>query len=79
MALESDDKYVFKVNMKSSKGAVKQEINRIFGVDVIDIQTMIMPGKKRRKVKTRQFIKTKKWKKAVVKLKDGQKIDLVAK
>lgn len=79
MALESDLKYVFKVNPKSSKGAIKNEIERLYDVEIIDINTMIMPGKKRRILGTRNFTKTKRWKKAIVQLKPGEKIDLMGK
>lgn len=77
MALQNDLKYIFQVNLKASKGAIAEEINRIYGVDAVDVKTMIMPGKKRRILGTRKFTKTKKKKKAIVKLKEGQKIDLV--
>lgn len=79
MVLEADNKYVFKVNARSTKSAIADEVSRLYGVDVEDVSTMIMPGKKRRVMGTRQFIKTKKWKKAVVKVKPGQKIELVGK
>ena len=76
MALGAENRYVFKVNMKASKGSIANEIKRIYDVEVDEVNTMIMPGKKRRIMGTRRFTKTKKWKKAVVKLKEGSKIDL---
>lgn len=79
MALEPYGKYVFRVTMTSTKGAISSEISRIFGVDIVEITTMVMPGKKKRIPKTRRFTKTQKWKKAIVKLKEGQKIDLASK
>lgn len=79
MALEADGRYVFRVNTKASKGSIAKEISRLYGVDVDDVTTMIMPGKKRRIMGTRNFTKTKGWKKAVVKVKPGQKIELVSK
>jgi len=77
MALELERKYAFRVNMKASKGAVANEINRLYGVDVEKVRTMIMPGKKRRVLGTRKFTKTQKWKKAIVTVKEGQKIELI--
>ena len=59
MALEVDSKYVFKVNLRSSKGAIANEINRLYGVDVDGVSTMIMPGKKRRILGTRRFTKSR--------------------
>lgn len=79
MAMQNEGNYVFEVNMKTSKGAVSKEIERLYNVKVDSVRVMIMPGKKRRILKTRRFTKTKKWKKAVVKLKEGQKLELVGK
>ena len=36
-----------------------------FDVDVVDVKTMIVPGKPKRIIGTRKFTKTPKWKKAV--------------
>ena len=75
MAHEYQGKYFFMVNMKVSKGAIAKEVKRLYGVDVESVRTMVMPGKKRRIMGTRKFTKTKKWKKAAVQLKEGQKIE----
>lgn len=77
MALEHEGKYAFRVNMYASKGAVANEVARLYGVEVVNVATMIMPGKKRRILKTRKFTKTRKWKKAIVTLKEGDKIELI--
>ncbi|MBU1132780.1 50S ribosomal protein L23, partial [Patescibacteria group bacterium] len=45
----------------------------------VDVKTLIIPGKKKRITKTKGFTKTSKWKKAIVKLKKDQKIDLFPK
>jgi len=68
------DRYLFRVNRKASKGAIADAVHDMFDVDVIDVRTMIMPGKKRRVKGTNKFMKTQSWKKAVVTIKDGQKI-----
>jgi len=77
MAHEHEGKYYFMVNTKASKGAIANEIARLYDVEVVSVKTMIMPGKKRRVIGTRKFTKTKKWKKAIVKLKEGQKIEQI--
>lgn len=69
--------YQFKVSVKASKNAIKDAVHSLFGVDVVSVKTMIMPGKKRRVRRTQRFIKTPKWKKAIVQLKDGQEIKLI--
>jgi large subunit ribosomal protein L23 len=79
MALEADSKYVFRVEPKASKGAIKDEMKRLYDVDVTEVRTMVMPGKKRRITGTRNFTKTKSWKKAIVKVKEGQKIEFLGK
>lgn len=71
--------YVFRVNMQATKGGIADEIEKTFGVNVVDVHTIIVPGKKRRRAKTHVFIKTEKWKKAIVKLKEGQTIDIFPK
>jgi large subunit ribosomal protein L23 len=76
--LTEADRYVFRVNKKSSKGAVASAVKTMFDVDVVDVNTMIMPGKRRRVRGTRKYIKTKSWKKAVVTIKAGQKIEMFA-
>ena len=72
-------KYVFKAALKASKGSIRNEIEDIYGVDVVEVKTAIMPGKSSRIGKTRLFSKPSRWKKAVVKLKEGQSIDLFPK
>ncbi|MFC1700068.1 50S ribosomal protein L23 [Patescibacteria group bacterium] len=75
----SENRYVFAVDVKASKEDIKKELKKLFNVDVVDIRTMVMPGKKKRIMKTRSFTKTSKWKKAIVRLKKDQKIDLFPK
>ena len=79
MKLEAENKYVFEVAMDATKGAIAKELKDSFGVDVINVNTSILPGKKRRILKTPRFKKTSKRKKAVVELKKGQKLDIFPK
>ena len=72
----ADGWYTFKVTMNASKGLIAKELKETYNVDVIDAKTMILPGKVRRILKTRKYKKTPSWKKMVVKLKKGQKLDL---
>ena len=75
----ANGKYVFKVSVRATKGSVKREIKKIYGVDAIEVKTAIMPGKTSRIGKTRTFSTPTKWKKAVISLKEGQSIDLFPK
>ncbi|HLC93772.1 MAG TPA: 50S ribosomal protein L23 [Patescibacteria group bacterium] len=72
-------RYVFEVNKNSPKGSIANEVSRIYGVDVVEVRTIRMPGKQRRVSRTsRKTVKTL-WKKAIVKLKEGQTIDITVK
>ncbi len=68
--------YTFKVNKMATKDAIAEALKNLFNVDALSVKTMIMPGKRVRIKKTSRFTKTQGWKKAVVMLKEGQKIDL---
>ncbi len=78
VALNAFNRYIFEVSMQATKGLIADELKSVFGVDAIEVRTLIMPGKKRRVSKTNRFMKTAKRKKAIVTLKEGQKIDLLA-
>jgi len=71
-----NNEYVFKVSLNATKNAIAENVKKVFGVDVVGVKTMIVPGKRKRVLKTRTFIRTPKWKKAVVRLKEGQVIKL---
>jgi len=71
--------YTFKVALKSNKNLISNEIKRLYKVDVLEVKTLIMPGKPKRVLKTKLNTKTIKWKKAVIKLNKGQTIDLFPK
>ncbi len=73
-ALMDENKYVFRVPLKANKLMVRQAIKDIFGVQPEQVNTMIVRGKNRRlryKVGKRSA-----WKKAIVTLKAGDKIDV---
>ena len=70
--------YAFEVNPRATKTQIRHAINEIFKVDVIKINTINVGGKvknfARRGVRTHG--KQADWKKAIVTLKPGQKIEL---
>ena len=69
-------KFTFKMNRFMGKNAISQAVHDQFSVDVVSITTTIVKGRSKR-VGTRRLEKTKTaWKKAIVKLKDGQKISV---
>lgn len=68
--------YAFVVNEDCSKKEIVKAIKNAFSVDVVSIKTVIVKGKSKKSWKTRKVTKAANWKKAVIKIKDGQKIDL---
>ncbi len=66
--------YHFEVDLRANKIQIKEAIEKHFNVIVEDVKTLVRKGKIRR-VKFK-LGKTKDWKKAVVKLKEGGTIDL---
>ncbi|MEL6652913.1 MAG: 50S ribosomal protein L23 [Bacteroidota bacterium] len=70
-------KYGFEVALSATKGEVKKEVERIYEVEVDDVNTMIVRGKIRSRYSKRGVIKGKSpnYKKAIVTLKDGHEID----
>jgi len=51
----------------------------MYGVKITAVKTIVVPGKPRRVSGTRRFSGRVKWKKAIVKLKEGQTIDIMPK
>ncbi len=77
--MEEYNKYTFEVALDASKPEIKRAVEELFGVKVKKVNTMIVKPKKKRVLgKIGQYGKTKKWKKAIVTLEPGQKIDLLS-
>jgi len=76
MALAQEGKFTFVVDKKANKKSAKKAIEEFFKVEVKKVWMMKVLGKKKRSGKQRRMIKKSDWKKAIVKLKEGQKIDL---
>ena len=68
--------YLFRVDRQARKEDIKKAVEKFFKVKVIKVRTMNVVGKKRRALKSRKQIKQADWKKALVFLKEGDKIDL---
>lgn len=75
-ALSALDKYVFKVDPSSSKYQIKKAIEDLFKVNVISINTVKHGARTEKSRKTGRHITLPTNKKAIVKIKAGQKIDL---
>jgi len=72
---EKLNKYVFRVNPRANKIQIKQAIELLFKKKVVDVNTCNYAGKKKRE-RTAAFGRKSDWKKAIVTLKKGDKIEL---
>lgn len=70
-----DRKYFFSVSKDANKIQIKKAVEDVYKVKVQSVNTVVVPGKNKRV--RREEGRTPEWKKAVVTLKDGHKIDLV--
>jgi len=73
---EKLNKYVFRVSPAANKLQIKRAIEVIFKKKVLDVNTANYAGKKKRERKA-DFGRRPNWKKAIVTLKAGEKLDLV--
>ena len=73
-SLSEFNKIVFKVQKGASKNSIKKNIEKIFKVKVVKINTMNLKGKTKM-VRNKKAYKSG-YKKAIVTLKKGQSIDL---
>lgn len=69
-------KVVFRVKPEATKPQVKAAVEALFGVEVLSVNTTLVKGKTK-VFRGRQGVRSD-YKKAVVKLKDGQSIDYAA-
>lgn len=69
-------RFTFVVAKAADKAQIRHAVEEHFKVDVISVQTITMKGKTRRAGKRRIETKMPAFKKAIVGLKEGQRIDL---
>lgn len=73
-ALMADGKYTFRVDVRAQKPQIKHAVEEIFDVGVAEVRTLKVRSKpKRRGVHSGR---TRAWKKAVVELVPGDRIEL---
>ena len=74
LGTDSGNTYGFRVILKANKNQIRNAVEKLYNVKVLRVNTIVNPGKvKRRKTKV---TKTSKWKKALVQIEKGQKIEL---
>ena len=72
---ERGNKIIFQVEVNANKRDIKKAVEKVFNVHVMDVNTLNMKGKVKRFGKS--FGKRPDWKKAIVTLKEGDKIELL--
>ena len=72
--LEPKRQYMFVVDRRSNKIQIRQAVEKIYQVKVDHVNTSVMPGKPRRV--RRELGNQPDWKRAVVTLKEGSKIEV---
>ncbi|MBL0690799.1 MAG: 50S ribosomal protein L23 [SAR324 cluster bacterium] len=70
---EKHQQIIFQVHPKANKIEIKKAVEKIFKVKVEDVKTMLYQGKKKRR--DQQVGRRAKWKKAILTLKKGDKIE----
>jgi large subunit ribosomal protein L23 len=73
-ALATVGKYTFRVHPDAHKTQIKQAIEALFGVGVVDVRTASVPSKPKRRGYTSG--RTREWKKAVVQVREGDTIPI---
>jgi large subunit ribosomal protein L23 len=77
---ESLRKYAFKVNRRANKLEIKTAIEQFYGVNVLEVNTLVVPGKNKTRSTKSGIISGVKsgYKKALVTVAEGETIDLYA-
>ena len=68
------DKYTFRVHPNAHKTQIRQAIEQLFDVNVVEVRTMSVKSKPKRRGYTSG--KTRAWKKAIVQVAPGQSIPI---
>jgi large subunit ribosomal protein L23 len=77
---ESLRRYAFKVNRRANKLEIKTAIEQFYGVTVLEVNTLVVPGKQKTRSTKSGIISGVKsgYKKALVTVAEGETIDLYA-
>jgi large subunit ribosomal protein L23 len=68
--------YIFIVDKKATKPQIAKAVEKVFGVKVERVRTINIKGKIRRALRTRKKYQLPNFKKAIVRIAKGQKIDI---
>ena len=73
---ETENRYAFVVDLRADKQSIRNAVERLFKVHVLNVKTAIVRGKDKRV--GRNIGRKSNWKKALVRIKEGEKIELFA-
>ena len=71
-------RYAFKVARKANKLEIKKAVEEFYGVNIVDVNTIMVAGKNKTRYTKKGFVKGQKpsFKKAMVTVAEGENIDL---
>lgn len=72
--LSAVNKYTFRVHPDAHKTQIRQAVETLFGVGVVDVRTMSVKSKPKRRGVIRG--RTRSWKKAIVEVRPGETIPI---
>ena len=77
---EKLSRYAFKVNRRANKLEIKTAVEQFYGVNVVDVNTLVVPGKSKTRSTKSGIISGVEsgYKKALVTVAEGESIDLYA-
>ncbi len=77
---EKGNRYTFSADHRANKIQIKDAIEKMYGVIVLAVNTMVVDGKAKSRYTKGGFVsgRTNKYKKAIVTLKEGEAIDYYA-
>ena len=70
--LKEQNKVIFEVAIEANKIQIREAVEALFQVKVVDVSTLVQRGKMKRM--GRQLAKRRNWKKAIVTLREGDDI-----
>ena len=76
LQIDTRNHYTFKVDPRATKSQIRDAVEKMFNVKVVSVNTMNYEGKTRRRGRMNTGRRSS-WKKAVVKLRAGDSIDLI--
>ena len=74
--LAYENKYILEVAPKANKIEIKQAVEKQFGVHVLSVNTQNYKGEMRT-LRNRRVVRAKDWKRAIVTVKNGERIETV--